>query len=63
MTVLRSRGAKVFISVLAIVELRVRRFWISPAWRCEKKSIGSRSTFHMKDVEPITAILPLILSE
>ena len=39
------------------------RDWMSPASRWEKNSIGSRRTFHMYVVEPMTAILPLILRE
>ena len=34
------------------------RDWISPAIRCEKNSIGSRSTFQMYEVLPTAAIFP-----
>ena len=63
MTVLSSNGAKVFTSVPAMEALVPARAWMSPASRWEKNSMGSRSTFHMYVVLPITAILPLIRRE
>ena len=63
MTVLSISGAKVLTRVPAIDAFISDLFWMSPASLCEKNSIGMRRTFHMYEVLPMTAILPLILSE
>ena len=62
-TVFKSNGAKVFTKVPAMEAFIPARDWISPASLWEKNSMGSRSTFHMYVVLPMTAILPLIRSE
>jgi hypothetical protein len=63
MMVLSSIGPNVWTSMLAMDAFIICLDWISPARRWEKNSIGRRRTFHMYDELPITAILPLILSE
>ena len=56
-------GAKLLMSVEAIIAFCWRRPQISPAMRWEKNSIGRRSTCHMYSLLPTTAILPLALRE
>ena len=63
MAMLSASGVNVFTRVSAMTAFVFLRCWMSPAWRCEKNSMGMRSTCHMNVDDPMTAILPLIFSE
>ena len=55
-------GATAEMSVEAIVALVAWRDAMSPAMRCEKNSMGRRSTCHMKVALPTMANLPSMRS-
>ena len=63
MIVFSNNGAKVPTNVEAMVALVACLCKISPTIRWEKNSIGILMTFHIYEVEPIIAILPLIFNE
>ena len=62
MTMFSKRGASISTRVVAMDAFALCRCKRSPESRWEKKSMGSRRSFHMYSLLPTAAILPLILS-